>query len=198
MKKITQNWNQQFISNTEHIGNLDLCLEIGCFEGLTSNYIADNLLSPQGKLICVDPLGESYILENLDEEDIRSNEEEFSCFRGQYERFSENSKENIDAGKIILYRESSFLFYEKTGQEYKNRFDFIYIDGDHRPESVYKDAVNCFELCKNSGLILFDDYRWREQIPGKSTKSGIDKFLSEFEGKYEIVKENYQILIRKI
>ena len=50
----------------------------------------------------------------------------------------------------------------------------------------------------NSGLILFDDYRWREQIPGKSTKSGIDKFLSEFEGKYEIVKENYQILIRKI
>jgi predicted O-methyltransferase YrrM len=198
MKKFTHNWNQQFISNTRDIKNLDLCLEIGCFEGLTSNYIADHLLSDSGKLICVDPLKDVYIEGDLDNDDEESNKKEFSFFGGQFQRFIDNTEEKITEEKIILHRETSFSFYEKYSPEYLNKFDFIYIDGDHRPDPVYRDAVNCFSLCKGGGLILFDDYEWREQTPHKSTKIGIDKFLSEFSGKYDIIKQNYQILIQKI
>lgn len=198
MKKFTHNWNQQFISNTRDIKNLDLCLEIGCFEGLTSNYIADHLLSDSGKLICVDPLKDVYIEGDLDNDDEESNKKEFSFFDGQFQRFIDNTEEKITEEKIILHRETSFSFYKKYSSEYLNKFDFIYIDGDHRPDPVYRDAVNCFSLCKGGGLILFDDYEWREQTPHKSTKIGIDKFLSEFSGKYDIIKQNYQILIQKI
>jgi predicted O-methyltransferase YrrM len=198
MKKFTQNWNQHFISNTINIKGIEYLLEIGCFEGLTSNYIVDHLLSDSGKLVCVDPLKDVYIEGDLDNEDTESNEKEFSFFEGQFQRFLGNTEEKITDEKIILYRETSFSFYEKYSSEYLNKFDFIYIDGDHRPESVYKDAINCFSLCKEGGLILFDDYEWREQIPHKSTKIGIDKFLSEFSGRYDIIKQNYQILIQKI
>lgn len=198
MKKFTHQWNQQFISNTRDIKNLDYCLEIGCFEGLTSNYIVDHLLSESGKLICVDPLKDVYLEGDLDNDDIVSNENEFSFFSGQFRRFMDNTEENVSKEKIILFRESSFSFYQNYSTDYLNKFDFIYIDGDHRPESVYKDAINCFPLCKEGGLILFDDYEWREQIPHKSTKIGIDKFLSEFHGRYDILKQNYQILIQKI
>jgi predicted O-methyltransferase YrrM len=198
MKKFTKNWNQQFISNTINIKGIDYCLEIGCFEGLTSNYIVDHLLSDSGKLVCVDPLKDVYIEGDLDNEDTESNEKEFSFFEGQFQRFLGNTEEKIADEKIILYRETSFSFYEKYSSKYLNKFDFIYIDGDHRPESVYKDAINCFSLCKEGGLILFDDYEWRERIPHKSTKIGIDKFLSEFSGRYDIIKQNYQILIQKI
>ena len=44
MKKYTKKWNAAFIQSTNQINEKNLCLEIGCFEGLTSNYIVDNIL----------------------------------------------------------------------------------------------------------------------------------------------------------
>lgn len=198
MKNYTKDWNHWFILNTRGINNLDLCLEIGCFEGATSNYIVENLLSPSGKLVCVDPLKDSYLVEDLDEEDERSNSEEFHFFKDQKSRFFENTQDLRNSGKIILHEKSSFLFYEDSSSEYLNSFDFIYIDGDHRPDSVYKDGIKCFDLCKEGGLILFDDYEWRSDVERKSTKSGIDRFLEEYNGRYREIKKNYQILIEKI
>jgi hypothetical protein len=61
----TREWNHEFVKNTKSINlnNQNLCLEIGSFEGLTSNYIVDNILSANGKLICVDPLTDNYLVE---------------------------------------------------------------------------------------------------------------------------------------
>jgi predicted O-methyltransferase YrrM len=198
MKKYTHDWNEPFRMNTSNIKEINLCLEIGCFEGLTSNYIVENLLSQSGKLICVDPLKEAYIEGDLDEDDVRSNNSEFSFFKGQYSRFIENTADKIQSGKIVLYRELSFDFYNERLSEYSDSFDLIYIDGDHRPESVYRDAFNCFKLCKVGGIIIFDDYEWRANIENKSTKAGIDKFLAEFNGRYNTLARNYQMVIQKI
>ena len=60
-KNYSQNWSKQFIKNTKilDLRNLSLVLEIGCFEGLTSNYIVEKLLDKKnGKLVCVDPLSD--------------------------------------------------------------------------------------------------------------------------------------------
>jgi hypothetical protein len=40
-----------------------------------------------------------------------------------------------------------------------NTINFVYIDGDHSPEQVYKDAVNMLPKMKSNGIILFYDYR---------------------------------------
>ena len=40
-----------------------------------------------------------------------------------------------------------------------NTIDFAYIDGDHSPEQVYKDAINILPKMKSNSIILFDDYK---------------------------------------
>lgn len=193
MKNYTQNWVGNFINNTKFLENkISLCLEIGCFEGLTSNYIVENLLIESGKLICVDPLTDVYYNDDLTDEIIDLNKNQFSCFSNQYERFINNTKEHIDSNKIELIRELSKNVFTKLIKKYKNKFDLIYIDGDHRLESVYLDGFNSFELCSLNGYILFDDYEWDE------CGMGIDKFLHEFNGKYHLLYKKEQVLIQKI
>lgn len=193
MKSYTQNWNEEFIKNTsEFTKKFDFCLEIGSFEGLTSNYIVDNILSNNGKLICIDPLTDTYINDNLTDFDISRNNDEFIYFNDQYTRFNNNVSEHLISGKIELVRELSANVFPEFIIKYKDKFDFIYIDGDHRPNSVYIDAINSFKMCKKDGFILFDDYQWDD------TSVGIDKFLNEYKGKYKLHIKEYQVLIQKI
>lgn len=176
----TQNWSGEFIKNTAILKrkSLERVLEIGVFEGLTSNYIVDNLLADNGILICVDPLDTNY---ELDSDNI--------LFKGQYERFIENTDYN--KGRITLFRESSLTALIKMSDNY---FDLIFVDGDHTKDSVYTDANNAFRICKVYGLILFDDYEWGG---GKPVKEAVDLFLSEHKNHRLLLKLN-QVLIQKL
>lgn len=196
----TRHWNSEFINTTNHLNiskKIDMCLEIGCFEGLTSNYIVENLLKNDGKLICVDPLTDQYLNIDLKESDVSLNKTDWSYFKNQYERFTENTNQYLNSGKIKLYRNISSEIYTELIDKYENSFDLIYIDGDHRATYVYIDAVNCFKLCKSNGIIIFDDYTWGDFLGEERTKNGVDKFLSEYSGQYQTIMNGYQNVIRK-
>ena len=75
-----------------------------------------------------------------------------------------------------------------------NTINFAYIDGDHSPEQVYKDAINILPKMKSNSIILFDDYEFN--VNNVKTSIGIDKFLSEIEYKYELLFKKYQLAIR--
>ena len=77
-----------------------------------------------------------------------------------------------------------------------NSIDFCYIDGDHSPEQVYKDAANMFVKMKHNSIVLFDDYLWATN--GIVTKKGVDRFLDEYKGTYELLISKYQLAIRII
>jgi len=98
----THNWNQEFKNNTHGINNLSLCLEIGCFEGLTSNYIIDNILNENGKLICVDPLTDNYLNTELNDTDVVNNDTIYKYFNNQYDRFINNTNHYIKNNKLNL------------------------------------------------------------------------------------------------
>ena len=190
MAEFTQNWNSEFIKNTEFLkGKVNFALEVGCFEGLTTNYICDNLLLPEGRVICVDPLWDQY----LEPEAMKSmgfdpGDETNTMFAGQYERFIRNTK-----GKPVeLVRDISRTVW-KTEKFYHYRFDFIYLDGDHREDEIFNDGMEAFRCCLKQGYILFDDYGWRAE-----TKAGIDKCLRKLTGLYELVLMDYQVMIKKI
>lgn len=187
MKNYTYIWNQSFIAHTRNIGRSNLIIEIGCFEGLTSNYIVENLLSENGLLICVDPLMDTYIGEE---------HKGFEYFSGQYERFIANTKEHMASGKIELFRGFSNDFFSKKMDEIKGKVDFIYVDGDHREEAVFSDAENSFSAIKNGGCILFDDYKWTAPSGILETKNGIDRFLSKYVGQYDKIINSDQVMIR--
>lgn len=191
----THDWNQEFKNNTQSFGKFDLCLEIGCFEGLTSNYICDNLLKKDGKLLCVDPLTDTYLNDKLTENDVLKNQTDWSYFNKQYERFISNTSHQ--GHKIELFRCLSSDAFPQLLDKYKNCIDLVYIDGDHRASAVYLDAINSFELVKSDGLIIFDDYSWGSFYNEESTSVGINRFLEEYSNKIELIKKNYQIVIRK-
>jgi FkbM family methyltransferase len=174
MSDFTQNWNGEFIKNTKGM-KFDFALEIGCFEGLTSRYICENLLKSGGRMICVDPLTDEYLPGHPDNH----------MFVGQYERFIKNTK----GYPIELIRETT---PQAFGKLWDYQFDFIYIDGDHRENEVFLDGCNAFRVTKVGGHILFDDYEWREE-----TKRGIDKFLDTHRPKITVLHKGYQVLIRK-
>ena len=88
-------------------------------------------------------------------------------------------------------------------EKYSDKVGFVYIDGDHRASAVYLDAVNSFKLSKVGGYILFDDYVWSASgVPAYEgdpcrPQIGIDKFLHEYAGSYELIKKDQQVLVRK-
>lgn len=172
----SENWNLEFIENTKGM-KFDLVLEIGCFEGLTSRYICDNLLNPGGRMICVDPLTDEYLPGHKDND----------MFVGQYERFIRNTK----GYPIELIRKTSA---DAFAEMYHYRFNLVYIDGDHRSQAVYEDGYRAFSLCRVGGMIIFDDYDGYDA----GTKKGIDKFCSEIpERKMTVLKRGYQLVCVK-
>lgn len=190
MTEFTQNWNSEFIKNTDFLkGKVNFALEVGCFEGLTTNYICDNLLTPEGRVICVDPLWDQYLEpEAMKSMGFNPEDETNTMFKGQFDRFTRNTR-----GKPVeLVRDISRSVW-KTEAFYHYRFDFIYLDGDHREEEIFNDGMEAFRCCLKQGYILFDDYGWRPE-----TKAGIDRVLRKLNGLYELVLMDYQVMIKKI
>lgn len=179
MAEYTQDWNGEFKKNTKGI-KVETALEIGCFEGLTTNFICDNLLKEGGRIVCVDPLTDEYLPGHKDNE----------MFKGQYERFIRNT-----AGRPVeLIRKKSEDAYEQLKDL---RFGLIYIDGDHTENGVFNDAVKYWNLLLDGfnnagGYMLFDDYGQSEE-----TARGIDRFLDTQKGNYDIVLKDYQVLIHR-
>jgi len=160
-----------------------ICVEIGSFEGKGSLLIADKLCkNKDSKLYCIDPLDNKYVKDNTNLSFWDN------VCNGQKDRFYYNTKNHSN---IILLEGTSDEMISKIED---NTIDFVYIDGDHSPEQVYKDAINMLPKMKSNSIILFDDYEFN--INNVKTSIGIDKFLSEIKDKYELLFKKYQLAIR--
>ena len=161
-------------------------LEIGSFEGQGTNYFIDNFLSGKNsRITCIDPwikYGEASLAKMNEWDDVMN--------ESTYNIFCSNVKHNID--KIIIHRGFSIDILPQINDLY----DFIYVDGDHSTEAVYKDAILSFEKLKINGILIFDDYLWENN--GQSPKIAIDKFLDEYNDKINVLMINYQVIIKKL
>lgn len=174
-KNFSQDWNKEFIKNTKGM-KFNFVLEIGCFEGLTSKYICENLLNAGGRIICVDPLTDEYLPGHKDNE----------MFVGQFDRFTRNTR----GLPVELIRKRSDQVYDLL-KDY--RFDLIYADGDHTEEAVLSDGILAFSICKVGGYILFDDAYGYDD----GTTRGVEKFLKMYADKIRVVSKGYQVMVEK-
>ena len=155
-------------------------LEIGCFEGLSSAFFADNFLdNPKSSLTCVDPF---LNIHNNDHSQFLQNNEEMNF------DFNISICENSD--RITKHKITSDKFFENNNQTY----NFIYIDGCHEPDFIKRDMENSFTILDNNGIMWMDDYRGGDGIQIKNT---MDKFLENYNGKYELIHIGYQLALRK-
>jgi predicted O-methyltransferase YrrM len=156
-------------------------LEIGCFEGRSSCWLLENALAKDGMLTCVDPYApESHLWKLFNTNPLANFKENIAEVKGENQTVDLIQRPSYDGLADLI----------QAGGE----FDFIYVDGDHRPHMALMDGAMAWGLLKQGGTMLFDDYLY----PEKPTKDGIDAFLKGFEGLYEIIVNNYQLGIKKL
>lgn len=74
-----------------------------------------------------------------------------------------------------------------------NYFDIIYIDGNHDPEYVLEDAVLSFRKLKKNGILIFDDFGWRD------VNIGIFSFIDSYRKKIGTpLLNNFQLFLSKL
>lgn len=165
------------------------CLEIGSWEGRSSLYIAEKFCNgPGSHLVCIDTW------EGSREHKRKKN------LTTLYERFLSNTKKFRDIKKIIPKQGKSqdvlFDLNYKLKKGSIQKYNFIYIDGSHDAKDVLVDAVLAWELLKVGGIMIFDDYGWRDGTH-LTPRPAIDGFLEAYKSMYEVLRKGYQVHIRK-
>lgn len=148
-------------------------LEVGVFEGRSFFWIMDNIATHKSsKLYALD------------------------IFDPMYEhRFLNNLKltKREDSVKILKGFSTTQLRKVKT-----NSIDIIYIDGSHLAKDVLFDIVNSWELLKEGGLLILDDYGMKQYLPKNLTpKVAIDGFMNSYQNQIELIHKDWQVILKK-
>mgnify|MGYP001232708404 CR=1 FL=1 len=87
---------------------------------------------------------------------------------------------------------------ESFKKNLNEKFDLIYIDGNHHADNVLRDARNSFKLLNKGGFIVFDDFLWDyyNEI-NFNPIGGVKQFLFENFFDLRIVSIGYQLVIQR-
>ena len=195
MPTFTTDWFSYAIPNftaiKQHLGTVNSSLEIGVFQGRSTCWQLENMLSDVGTITCIDPFIESddtaLSLGVLPEQSERE-----LLFRNN---IAEVKKPNQTIEVIVSrsYPALAQLIIDKQ------QFDFIYVDGNHCAYSALTDACMCYGLLRSGGIMLFDDYLWdHEPDHLDRPKMSIDSFVNMFGKQVRLAFSNYQLAIIKL
>lgn len=146
-------------------------LEIGSFEGRSTCWLLENILTgPESLIHCVDP-----------------------WVGAIYDRFIDSVTPWKD--RVVMHRGKS----EDMLPSISGHFDLVYIDGLHMGFNVLQDAVLTWNKLKAGGFMIFDDYLWEHQTLDRTLvpKDAVDGFLNVVHGRYELIHIGYQVIIKK-
>ena len=148
-------------------------LEIGCFEGRSTLWFLENVLThPDARMVCVDVFTD----------EIEANFDHNVKHAGQQERVIKYKGYSQDALRALEY----------------DSYDFIYIDGCHLASCVLTDAVLSWDLLERGGFLIFDDYLFNiDGPPSKRPKFAIDAFLEAFADQVHVHELGFQVVVEK-
>jgi len=109
-----------------------------------------------------------------------------------YNKFADNTQKHKD--KVRIHRGLSGDILKMKFES--NTFDFVYIDGSHTAYDVLQDAILVHPLLKSGGIIIFDDFGWKDPNnlhPTNSPELGIICFYNAYKLFYEPIMQGYQI-----
>lgn len=135
--------------------------EVGSYHGRSTRAMADNM--KRGKIYCIDPWdGINY---------NNKNQVIFICDLNDRNLFYINLMDHIKSGRVIMCPSK---FHEWIPSE-EDRPDLIFIDGDHRYESVKKDINHAMQF--HPRIIAGHDYLmgWDGVIKAVDERFGNEK-----------------------
>ena len=178
---------EQVLASFKGKSNLNF-LEIGCWEGRATCWLLENILTDKSsKITVVDTFEgspEETGMKDLNLKDILS-------------RFKHNTSDFSE--QITIHQGYSSVILKQLSLE--QQFDFVYIDASHTAYGTLEDAVLTHPLVKPGGIIIFDDYLWKDPnrlSPTDSTELGIDCFYNVYADFYKVIFHGYQVGLSKI
>jgi predicted O-methyltransferase YrrM len=79
------------------------------------------------------------------------------------------------------------------------RFDLAYIDGSHLRPDVMDDSVRVWPLVVPGGVLIWDDYDWRPDLPDhERPQPAIDQFLAEHAGNFRLLARAQQMIVERL
>lgn len=154
-------------------------IEIGVWKGSTTRrFLQKNLSS----LTLIDPwsidpykkLGQSEFDSYLSKYSTLVKSEDEENFQSYYDEvYEEVYAEFGNLKNVNIFRGTSSQWFENWNGE---QVDWIYIDGDHTYEGALYDLNLSVEVVKKGGLIIGDDYKWKENCG----KEGVTQAANEF------------------
>jgi predicted O-methyltransferase YrrM len=135
-------------------------VEVGSYKGRSTRALADNC---PGVVYAVDPWDGIYVFDSGRECPIETR---------QWEVFARNMVDHLDLGKVVALKHQfkDALAVLPTG------VDLVFLDGDHRYESVVQDIAWGSGLLRPGGILSGHDYAHAEW-PG--VKRAVDLAFSD-------------------
>jgi len=162
-------------------------LEIGCFEGRSTVWLLENVLThADAHIDCVDTFEGSV--------EHRGMGLNLGDLHVQFLMNIEPYR-----GKVSVYRGPSQEILRDRWLTL-GQYDFVYIDGSHASADVLEDAVLSFRLLKVGGLMIFDDYAWDGGGPTEfdNPRRGIDAFYYAYGNQLQRAHVSYQAIFRRV
>jgi len=152
-------------------------LEIGVYEGRSFFWVLDNILThPSSRAVAIDTFDKFGL---IDPEKV----------------FRENMRHSGHSSKIGILKGFS---QQKLRGLKLNSIDLIYIDGDHRSKMVLMDIILSWDLLKDGGILIIDDYKWFAGLPMEvRPEFAVDVFIVLFKDEFQILINDYQLIVRK-
>jgi hypothetical protein len=152
-------------------------LEIGVYEGRSFFWVLDNILThPSSRAVAIDTFDKFGL---IDPEKV----------------FRENMRHSGHSSKIGILKGFS---QQKLRGLKLNSIDLIYIDGDHRSKMVLMDIILSWDLLKDGGILIIDDYKWFAGLPMEQRPEfAVDVFQTLFRDDFQILVIDYQLIVRK-
>jgi len=159
-------------------------LEIGLFEGRSAFWVLENILThPTARLTGIDPFLVDY------------------KYSPSYYKESNDYKTTFYSNLKLSGLENKTTVIEGFSQVELRKlplksYDIIYIDGSHETSDCMEDAILCWRLLKDGGVLIFDDYLIHE-IANDNAKNAIDVFYRFFGKHFEVVHQGWQVILKK-
>lgn len=207
--EFTQNWfNSYDLEKLLPIGTEEEfhILEIGSFEGKSTIWFVENLLKNKNSTItCIDPWV-SYDQKNnslnsygnnILKEDLIDDSEGY-IFSNEYETFIKNITKTNRLTQINIMKGFSDVLLPNLILN-KQKYNIIFIDGNHTAPYVMSDAVMSWKLLDINGIMIFDDYLWELDKPETlRPKIAIDSFIKNYSDYLQVCWSDYRKVIKKI
>ena len=175
-------------------------LEIGSYEGMSTVWFVENILNNEKSTItCVDPWDDY----SQDTKSMGSYGSSDASCKFKTRKIKDVFLNNIEVtgkkNQVLVKQGMSNKILPSLIVEDKE-YDVIYIDGNHVAPFVLMDAIMSWNLLKNNGIMIFDDYLWMPDIAKTlRPKMAIDHFIEVFHDYCEVRLNNYRkAIVKKI